>query len=330
MPSARVTIRDVAAAAGVHPSTVSRVLRERSAWPSGTRDRVVSAAERLGYRPNLLARALSTNRAPVAPLLVPDVANAFFPEVALGAEEAARAAGYALLLCNTQADPFLERAYLESLVPFQVPFAIVVPGPDSADLIREFAGACRFVAVDRTVEGLDVPSVTVDNRLGSRLATEHLIGLGHHRIACVAGPTDTSTARDRVEGYRDAVRAADLAAVVVEGGFAAEDGMRAAERFLRLAPRPTGIVAANDLCAIGIVRVLEDQGVHVPRDVSIVGFDDLAFAGFVRPALTTVHQPAREMGAAAVEVAIAALAGRPTESVRLAPRLIVRESTVAP
>ncbi len=329
MPASRVTIRDVAAAAGGQPSTVSRVLREGTAWPSDTRDRVVGAAERLGYRPNLLARALSTTRAPVAPLLVPDVANAFFPQVALGAEEAARAAGYALLLCNTQSDPVLERAYLESLVPFQVPFAILVPSAESADLIREFASACRFVVVDRTIAGIDLPSVTVDNRLGARLATEHLLALGHHRIACVSGPPDASTARHRVEGYRDAVRAAGLDEVVLEGGFDTEDGTRAAERFLRLAPRPTGIVAANDLCALAIVRVLEDEGVHVPHDVSVVGFDDLAFAALVRPALTTVHQPARRMGSAAVEMAIAGMAGEPAGSVLLAPSLVVRESTEA-
>ena len=330
MPRPQVTIRDVAAAAGVHASTVSRMLRGKSAQPGPTRERVLNAAQQLGYQPNLLARALTENRAPVVPLLIPDVANAFFPEVALGAEEAARRAGYALILCNTESASNLERQYLESLVPLQVPFVMVVPNSEaSIDVLREFAVLCPMVIVDRKLDGLDLPSVTVDNKLGGRLATDHLLGLGHVRIACITGPQDASTARDRLRGYALEMEARSLEPTVIAGGFTTADGTRAARVFLRLRSRPTAVTAPNDLAALAFIRELEAHGVRVPADVSVVGFDDLIFAAYSRPALTTVHQPARRMGSMAINVALSPSAdGRPAH-VRLRPRLVVRESTRA-
>ncbi len=330
MGGTRVTIRDVAAAAGVHASTVSRILRERDGSPSETRDRVLAAATTLGYSPNLLARALTQQRAPIVPLLIPDVANAFFPAVALGAEEAARRAGYALLLCNTESAENLERQYLESLVPLQVPFVIVVPNAEtSAATLREFLPRCPIVLVDRLLDGLDLPSVTVDNTLGGRLATEHLLDLGHTGIACVSGPPDASTARDRLHGYALAMEERSLEPVIVPGGFTTEDGARAARAFLRLSRRPTAVAAANDLAALAFIRELEAHGVRVPEDVSVVGFDDLVFAAYSRPALTTVHQPARRMGSEAVRVALDPGGVGTPQHVRLRPRLVVRESTRA-
>jgi DNA-binding LacI/PurR family transcriptional regulator len=328
LPGSRVTIRDVAAAAGVHASTVSRILRGSSDRPSPSRERVLDVARRLGYQPNLLARALTEQRAPFVPLLIPDVANAFFPAVALGAEEAARQAGYALLLCNTESETDLERRYLESLVPLQVPFVIVVPNSEtSVDTLREFAASCPMVIVDRLLDGLDLPSVSVDNRLGGRLATDHLLDLGHTRVACIAGPQDASTARDRLHGYALAMEDRSLEPVIIQGGFTTQDGTRAARAFLRLRPRPTAVTAANDLAALAFVRELEAHGVRVPGDVSVVGFDDLIFAAYSRPALTTIHQPARRMGQRAIEVALASGPDGHLAHVRLRPHLVVREST---
>ncbi len=333
MVGSRVTIRDVAATAGVHASTVSRILRRpaeaaTSARQAATRERVLAAAQRLGYRPNLLARAFTENRAPVVPLLIPDVTNAFFPTVALGAEEAARAAGYALLLCNTESAANLERQYLESLIPLQVPFVVVVPNSESsAETLREFAGRCPIVVVDRLLDGLDLPSVGVDNRLGGRLATEHLISLGHHRIACIAGPQDASSARERLHGHVAAMEAHGLESIIIPGGFTTKDGSRAAQAFLRMRPMPTAVTAANDLAALAFIGALEKAGVQVPRDVSVVGFDDLAFAEYARPALTTIHQPARKLGATAIDIALAQPTAGRTLHVQLRPRLVVREST---
>jgi LacI family transcriptional regulator len=312
----------------VHASTVSRILSGASARPGPTRDRVLQVARELGYQPNLLARALTEQRAPIVPLLIPDVANAFFPELALGAEEAARRAGYALLLCNTESAANLERQYLESLVPLQVPFAVVVPNAESsARTLREFAARCPIVIVDRLLDGLDLPSVTVDNQLGGRMATEHLLGLGHVRVACIAGPPDVSTARDRVHGYSLAMEERSLEPLVIAGGFTTADGTRAAQAFLRLHERPTAVAAPNDLAALAFIRELERHGVRVPADVSVVGFDDLVFAAYSRPALTTVHQPARRMGASAVQMALSGDSDGRSRHVRLRPRLVVREST---
>ncbi len=326
--SDRVTIRDVAAAAHVHASTVSRVLSSPDLRVTPARQRVLDAVRRLGYRPNLLARALSSQRAPVVPLLVPDVANWFFAEVARGAEGAAAAAGFSLVLCNTESDPRREREYLESLAALQVPFAVVVPTDEaSATAIRVFATHCPVVTLDRLIEGLGVPSATVDNRLGGRLATQHLLDLGHCRVACIAGPLTTSTGRARVQGYTQAMAANGREPVVIQGGFTTRDGVKAAGRFLDIEPRPTAVVAANDLCAIAFIHELEHRGLRVPADVSVVGFDDLEFAAYWRPSLTSIHQPARRLGALAVELALRALETGEAPQLRLRPRLVTREST---
>lgn len=324
----QATIRDVAAAANVHASTVSRILSAPSREATPTRERVLAAATELGYRPNLLARALSANSAPIVPLLVPDVANWFFAEVARGAEDAARAAGYSLVLCNTEGEQQREREYLESLVALRVPFAIVAPNAEtSGQALRTFASQCPVVAIDRLVDGLPLPSVTVDNHLGGRLATEHLLDLGHRAVACIAGPDGASTARERLRGYGETMDAAGAERIVIEGGFTTDDGLRAARLFAELPARPTAVVAANDLCAIAFIHEAERLGVRVPGDVSVVGFDDLVFASYWRPTLTSVHQPARELGSLAIEVALRSVRlGRDTH-LSLEPRLVVRDST---
>lgn len=326
----RVTIREVATAANVHASTVSRVLRNPAGRATPARDRILSAVHELGYQPNLLARALSANQSPTVPLLIPDVANWFFAEVARGAEEAAWAAGLSLVLCNTERDPQRERAYLESLVQLRVPFAIVAPNSESSgDVLREISAHCPIVTIDRLVEGLDLPGVTVDNELGGRLAARHLISLGHRRIACIAGPSDASTARARMRGFAEVLAEAGCELSVVRGGFLTRDGVAAANEFLRLKSRPTAVFAANDLCALAFIHILERHQVHVPDDVSVVGFDDLVFAAYLRPSLTSIHQPARRLGSLAVELALEGRTGR-TSPVKLRPRLIARESSTRP
>jgi len=326
----RVRIRDVAEAANVDPSTVSRILANPSGRPTQTRKRVMATVEALGYVPNLLARSLSADEAPIVPLLVPDVTNWFFAEIARGAEEAARRAGYSLVLCNTERDPERGRKYLQSLASFRVPFAIVAPDSEaSGAAIREFAAHTLVVVIDRLVEGLDLPSATVDNVLGGRLATQHLVDLGHRSIVCVAGPADTSTARERTEGYLQVVTAAGLLHHVIQGGFTTKDGVRAASEYLRLAERPTAAVCANDLCALGFVHELERSGLRVPTDLSVVGYDDLAFAAYFRPGLTSIQQPARRLGALAMKLALDARAGISAPPRRLRPRLVVRESTAS-
>lgn len=323
---ARVTLRDIASTVGVEPSTVSRILRNPGGRRTATRERVLAAVQEFGYRPNVLARSLTLSSAPIIPLLVPDVSNWFFADVARGAEEAASAAGYSLILCNTEHSPDRERSYLESLAALQVPAAIVAPHSEaSLAAIRSFASLSPVVTIDRLLPGLDTPAATVDNYLGGRLATQHLVGLDHHQVVCVAGPSNASTAVERVRGYSDVLHENGLDPVVIQGGFTTKEGVRAARQFLRLQPRPTAVVCANDLCALSFVHELIAHDVQVPGDVSVVGYDDQAFSEYLRPALTSIHQPARRLGEVAVELALAP--GTLPSPVRLRPRLVVREST---
>jgi LacI family transcriptional regulator len=234
-----------------------------------------------------------------------------------------------LILCNTERRSELERFYLESLSTLHVPVAIVAPNSESsADALREFSELARVVTVDRILEGLDLPGITVNNYLGGRLVVQHLVELGHRRIACASGPSGASTARDRLRGYRDVMAEHDLSPQILSGGFTTKDGLRAARQFIRLANRPTAVACANDLCALAFIDEIARHGLRVPDDVSVTGYDDLEFTAFIRPALTSVHQPARRLGAMAVKLALEpTAAGAP---MILRPRLVERQSTSIP
>jgi LacI family transcriptional regulator len=324
-----VTIRDVARMAKVDPSTVSRALNNPDGRRTAARERVLAAAEALGYQPNVLARSLTTASAPIIPLLIPDVTNWFFAEVARGAEEAARKAGFSLVLCNTEHLEERERLYMDSLVPLQVPVAIIAPNSEaSAPIIEKHSEALRIVIIDRLIGESTLPSATVDNYRGGRLATEHLVSLGHAYIVCVSGPADASTSQERIRGYRSVMEEHGLEPVILPGGFTIHDGRRAAKRFLKLDRRFTAVTCANDLCAIALIGELRHAGLRIPEDVSVVGYDDLEFVQCISPALTSIHQPARRLGAKAVELALSQ-SPRPA-AVRLSPRLVVRQSTRSP
>jgi LacI family transcriptional regulator len=287
---------------------------------------VLAAVQELGYRPNMLAQSLTTSLAPIIPLLGPDVSNWFFAEIARGAEEAAWSAGYSLILCNTGRSANREGVYLETLAALQVPAVIVAPNSESSALaIQRFIAVMPVVTIDRLVAGLDLPRGTVDNYLGGRLAAQHLVEFGHRQIACIAGPADASTAQERVQGYVDVLKEAGLVPAVISGGFTTKDGVRAARAFLKRAPRPSAVVCANDLCAVAFIHELETNGVHVPEDVSVIGYDDLPLAALVRPTLTSIYQPARRLGALGVELALGRTKLR--SPVRLRPHLVARDST---
>jgi LacI family transcriptional regulator len=324
-----VTIRDVAAAARVNASTVSRVLRKDGPGVSLTAQRVFQAAADLGYEPNLVARALTNQSFPIVPLLIPDMRNSFFSEVAWGAEEAARDAGYYLVLCNTEGRIEAERRYLQSFRRIHVPFVVAAPTSlQSVEVLREYAAKMPMVIIDQFFEDLEAVSVTTDNAAGTASATGHLISLGHRNIVCIRGAADTWTAAQREAGYRDAMNRAGLSPRVIPGGFSRRSGRLAAMHFFSLDPVPTGAIAPNDYCAIGFSQEAKRRGVRIPEDVSLVGFDDLDLAAFSNPALTTIHQPATRLGRRAVEAALQQ--GSRRTDVQLRCRLIQRESTAPP
>ena len=229
--------------------------------------------------------------------------NSYFSEVAWGAEEAARDAGYYLVLCNTEGRLEMERQYLQSFKRMHAPFVIAAPtSRQSAAVLREFTSTIPTILIDQILDDLDAATITTDNFGGSASATRHLIAFGHRDIACVRGPADTWTTSEREAGYREAMQQADLKPNVIAGGFTRKKGRLSAMEFLAQKTVPTAAVLANDYSAIGFCHELRAQGRGVPEDVSVVGFDDLELAAFGNPPLTTVHQPARKVGRRAVKL----------------------------
>lgn len=327
-----VTILDVARRAGVSPATVSRVLNQ-SSHPVSARGRrkVLAAAQKLAYIPNLPARSLLTNQTAALGVLIPDVSNPYYAAVLRGIEDAVGAIGRTVILCNTDRDPRKQRLYLRALMERRVDGLIVAGGTFGRGESEVTGDDLPVVMIGR--HRARFPSVGIDNVAAAALATRHLIALGHRRIAHLAGPAVSLTAADRLRGYRLALEAASIAVdagLVVEVGFTplrAGAAVRAACRDRR---RPTAILAANDQVAIGVIRALHELGLRVPDDISVVGFDDTPLASYTVPSLTTVAVPSYELGRSAVALMAAVLDGRRPASLVLPCELRVRESTAQP
>lgn len=330
------TIKDVAALAGVSYTTVSHVLNATRAARPDTRERVLAAARKLDYVPSAVARSLKHRVTHTLGLLVPNSTNPFFAELAHGIEDVCYRAGYSVVLCNSGDDPARESTYLHLLRQKRVDGLVVASTSGDAG----FAAALRdlgspLVVVDRPIAGLATDLVQTDHELGGRLAAEHLLGLGHRAIALVTGPKGLAATRDRERGFRRAISAAGVR--VPEDWSLAEDltargGLRAARRLLGGARRPSAVFAANDLMALGVLRGANERGIAVPRELSVVGFDDVELARYAFPALTTVSQSIRELAEATVEALLARMARPKRAPARrvLKPTLEVRESTAPP
>jgi len=331
-----VTLRDVARVAGVHPATVSRALNEetRALVNEETARRVLKAAEKLDYRPNPIARGLKTNRSYTIGVLIPDLTNPLFPPILRGIEDRLETAGYTPLIANTDNDP--ERELLDS----QAMRARQVDGIIAATARRDhrlhdalLEAGIELVLVNRRQGELPVSSATADDRMGMRLSVEHLVSLGHTRIAHIAGPLDYSTGLDRHEGFHDTMRAAGLEPdpelVLVAEAFTESEGARLCGQLMADGRDFTAVAAANDLLALGCYDVFAERGVHCPEQVSVVGFNDMPFAARFSPPLTTIHIPHYEIGSAAAELMLERLQDGDSESreVRLEPSLVVRGST---
>ena len=321
-----VTIYDVAREAGVAASTVSRAFSRPGRVNAETALRIRTVADRLGYRTNPLARALSTARTHLIALVVSDVANPFYAEIVQGAQRSAAEAGNTILLVDSQESGRLERTALERLLP--AVDGVVLAGTRMSDsAIRMIAKQKPVVVLNRAVA--DVPSVVPDNALGLRRAAEHLAGLGHASITYVAGPKASWADGMRWSSLRDAAANLELSVRRV-GPFSPDvaGGVRAAEA-LREEP-PSAVIAYNDQLAIGVLRGLRAHDVHVPRDVSVIGFDNIPAADLVTPGLTTVAAPLRVQGATATRHLLAMIEGGPARTgapAVLPVKLVVRGST---
>jgi DNA-binding LacI/PurR family transcriptional regulator len=335
MRSTRPTIYDVARLAGVSTATVSRALNGTGQIAPATRAAIDAAVQQLGYHPNTAARSLVTRSTQTIALLLPDITNPFYAALMSGIQEQALEAGHTMLLCTTEGDPEREEQYLSLLRAKQVDGVLVDGLVLPPDRIARFTrDGLPIVCLDRDIDSTAVPLVQVDNRLGARMATEHLVSLGHSRIAHVAGAPDLRISDERIEGYRHALSAAgiDSDPTLVAVGSFLEQGGHEAMRALLERTDFTAVFAANDLSAIGVMSAIVETGRSVPDDVSVVGFDDLRLSRFTIPALTTIHQPAVEIARRATQLLLDLAAGREVRQMRhlLEPRLVVRGSTAPP
>ena len=345
-----VTIHQVAAEAGVSPSTVSNVLNGRSdRMLPQTRERVEQAIARLGYRPNGPARQLRTGRSQVVGLVVPSVANPFWGTFARHLEAAALLAGHRVLLCNSERDPDRERDYLEELWADGIRGVVLCSSlPSLEHVLPLVERGLAMVAFDRTAQAGDPPSlvnISVDNAVGAELATRYVLELGHRRLAFVSGSLRSVNRRARLRGFEAALQEVGLTAsdaLVWSGGSTERLGDldfpdlgRTAARELLAADRaPTAIVAINDMCALGISAGARDAGLQVGTDLSVVGFDDIVLADLATPPLTTIRQPLAAMAdaafahlRAAVERPSPGANGAAGGSLLMRPELVVRAST---
>lgn len=325
---------------GLAPSTVSRALNHPELVSLETRMKVERAVRQYRYRPNTIARSLRVQNTRTLGLVVSDITNPFHAQLARAVEAVARERGYTVILSNSDEDEGMERLALETLLSWRVRGLILAPCGRNRSIVEESLRlGVPVVQVDRVVEGLDTDSVLVDNRAGARMAVEHLVGLGHRRIAHLAGPQHLTTGAERLAGFREAMLAAGIPEEehsVVYGDFREEGGYRATLELFRRKGRPedqpTAVFAANNEMAAGAIRALTELGLSIPDRVSFVTFDDSRWAQLMRPALTVIAQPVEEMGRTACELLLRRIESGKSGATRytLQPVLVQRQSTAPP
>lgn len=325
------TIKDVAALAGVSKATASRVLSGHPATSSEARARVTAAAQQLDFRPNAQARSLRSAKTNVVGLLVSDVRNPFFADLAHAVEQAALAAGYVILLGNANESEDQQNRFLDTLIDQRVDGVIVAPQSDSSGSIRSLLEhGIPTVFVDRTLQGINVPSVTTDSRQGISQAVRHLAEQGHRRIGYIAGPQSISTGRERHGAFVDAICESGLdtdSDLTVFGDFQAASGAAATEQLLLLDKPPTAILAADSPMAVGAVGKIHELGLRIGHEIALVAFDNIDWFALLDPSLSVISHSVENMGRIAVDLLVAVIDGGEPESVTLPSELIIRESS---
>ncbi len=335
------SIAEVARRAGVSIATASRVLTATDYPVSApTRQRVLDAASALDYVPNALARGLLKRQVPVVGVIVHDITDPYFSEVVRGVEDAASPAGYLVITCSSDRDPAQENSYVRLLRSMRAAAVIFAgSGIDDAarneELGRHLAGIRDngSAVVHLSPHAFGAPEVGVDNASGMAAMVRALVQLGHRRIGFLAGPATLYVARERLDGYRRALRTARIPFdrhLVAESAFDREGGAAAVGVLLRAAPDVTAVCCANDLLAIGALGRLAELGIDVPRRMSVTGVDDVSLAAMTSPGLSTVRIPLRELGRRAFAVAVSQLAGEATAPIRLPTEVVLRDSTAPP
>jgi len=330
------TLRDVATAAGVHPATASRALNPgtRLLVSEETARRVSEVAERLGYRPNPVARSLRTRRSHTIGVLIPDINNPLFPPIVRGIEDRLATRGYVALIGNTDADLARERLVFDQMRARHVDGFVLATATAGSPILAEAAeGDVPVVLVNRTSQDYPFSSVSVDNEQGVRAAVAHLASLGHTRIGHIAGPQNVSTGIARFRGFQAGMAAHKLPVtdeqVVYASAYSLEEGVRCGRELLERGGGLTAVVAGNDMLAVGCYGAFDELGLRCPEDVSIIGFNDMPFVDRLRPPLSSVRFPHYQLGTEAATLLIERIeaAECPVKMLFLAPELVVRGST---
>ncbi len=327
------TIRDVARRARVSVATAARALGGYGYVSARTRQRVLKASSVIDYHPNAVARSMIKGRTHTLAVVVSDNANPFFASVVRGIEDVVVDHGYAIVLCNADEDPAKEAIYLKMIRERRVDGLVLSSSGGPKELLEALIRqGTPVVLLDRLVKGVETDAVIIDNRAGARAAVEHLIRLGHRRIGILSGPRHLFTGRERLEGYMEGLRAANIAveeALIVEGNFKERSGYELVSQFFSVARQPTAIFVANNLMTIGALVRLKEMGIRIPHEMPVVAFDDMPWAPILTPPLTAIAQPSYELGTAAAQLLIQRLRSSragPPQTIVFQPKLVVRES----
>ncbi|MGW8887204.1 LacI family DNA-binding transcriptional regulator [Streptomyces sp. NPDC055749] len=328
-----VTIHDVAQRAGVSAATVSRVVNGQANVAPALAERVRAAIRELDYRGNAAARNLRRNRSSLWAVVISDIGNAFFTSLVRGIEDVAAPLGFSVVLCNTDDNLGKEGQYIDAALAEQMAGVVISPSGSAQHIKRLLAAGTPVVAIDRVLKGAAVDTVVVDNEGGAEAAVTHLFESGYERIACITGPVGATTADRRLDGYRRALEARGQRPserLIRRADFREQGGHDAMASLLDEAPDLDAVFAGNNLMTIGALGCLVERGISVPGELGVIGFDDIPWAGLVRPSLSTVAQPTYELGRTAAELLSARLArpARPVSTVTLSTELRVRESSV--
>lgn len=326
------TIKDVARLAGVSTTTVSHVINKTRYVAQATTDKVMSAVDSLHYAPSAVARSLKCNSTKTIGMLVTQSTNSFFAEVIDGVESYCYRQGYTLILCNTGGLAEKQKSYMQMLAEKRVDGILVICSDFSPELIKTLNAYHKIpkVIMDWGVISDDKTDTIIDNsEVGGYLATRHLIEQGHQKIACLMGPADKSVCQTRLQGFRRAMLEANLTINedwILEGNFECDTAVLAANQFLAMENQPTAIFCFNDTMALGLMSRLQQKGMKIPEDMSVIGYDNIELAEYFSPPLTTIHQPKRRAGKNAFELLLQRINNKEHESrvFEMTPELVER------
>lgn len=327
------TIRDVAEQAGVSIATVSRVLNKQTPVSPATRKKVEQAIKQLNYQPNYLGRNLRRSETRIILLVLQNISNSFYSKVIKGIEDLGHKYGYSVLICNTDSEPERERSFLDLLVNRLVDGVILMEPEVDSEELTEIGKDYPIVQCCEYKEGAVVPHISIDNIAAGHTAVNHLIKLGHKRIGMISAYNRLLSALQREEGYKRALAEAGIEFdpnLIKYGSYGFTGGLRACKEFLKMEEKPTAVFAVSDITAIGAIKAIKEEGLKIPEDIAVVGFDNTSIASMYDPQLTTISQPRYDLGKISMEILLQLIEGKSLASkdLYLEHELIIRESTV--